>query len=148
VTGHVARGRDEAGQTMVLLVGLAVVAMLLIGVTIDASAAYLRRQGLANLADGAALAAADGVQGRQVYEGGLGERALIDPVVAREYVATYLLEIDAARTYPGLQFAVDATADRVVVWVAAPLDLPISPPGWDARPMISATAASYVLVSD
>jgi hypothetical protein len=148
VTALVARGRDEAGQTMVLLVGLAVVAMLLIGVTIDASAAYLRKQGLANLADGAALAAADGVQGRQVYEGGLGERALIDPVVAREYVATYLLEIDAARTYPGLQFAVDATADRVVVWIAAPLDLPISPPGWDARPMISATAASYVLVSD
>jgi Flp pilus assembly protein TadG len=148
VTGLVVRGRDEAGQTMVLLVGLAVVAMLLVGVTIDASAAYLRRQGLANLADGAALAAADGVQGRQDYQGGLGERALIDPVVAREYVATYLLEIDAARTYPGLQFAVDATADRVVVRIAAPLDLPISPPGWDARPMISATAASYVLVSD
>ena len=53
-----------------------------------------------------------------------------------------------ARTYPGLQFAVDATADRVVVRIAAPLDLPISPPGWDPRPMISATAASYVLVSD
>ena len=148
MTGPAARGRDEAGQTMVLLVGLAVVALLLVGVTIDASAAYLRRQGLANLADGAALAAADGVQGRQVYEAGLGERALIDPAVAREYVATYLLEIDAARTYPGLQFAVDATADRVVVRVAAPVDLPISPPGWDARPMISATAASYVLVSD
>ena len=142
------RRRDDAGQTTVLIVGLAVVAMLLVGVTVDASAAYLRRQGLDNLADGAALAAADGVQGGQVYAGGLAERALIDPAVARQYVATYLLEIDAARTYPGLQFAVDATADRVVVRISAPLDLPITPPGWDVRPLISSTAASYVVVSD
>ena len=142
------RARDEAGQTMLLVVGLTVVALLLIGVTIDASAAYLRRQGLDNLADGAALAAADGVQGLQVYEGGLGEHALIDPAVAREYVAAYLLEVEAARAYPGLGFAVDATVDRVVVRVYAPLDLPISPPGWEARPLISSTAASYVVVSD
>jgi len=144
----VSRRRDDAGQTMVLIVGLAVVALLLVGVTIDASAAYLRRQGLDNLADGAALAAADGVQGRLVYEGGLGERALIDPGVAREYVAAYLLEIDAARTYPGLRFGVDATTDRVVVRIVAPLDLPISPPGWEVRPLVSSAAASYVVVSD
>jgi hypothetical protein len=125
-----------------------VVLMLLVGVTVDASAAYLRRQGLDNLADGAALAAADGVQGRQVYAGGLGERALIDPLVAREHVATYLLEVDAARTYPGLRYAVDAGADRVVVTISAPLDLPITPPGWQGRPMVSATAAAYVVVSD
>ncbi len=142
------RRRGESGQTAVLIVGLALVALLLVAVTVDASAAYLRRQGLDNLADGAALAAADGVQGRQVYEGGLGERALIDPVAARAYVAAYLLEIDAARTYPGLEFAVDATPDRVVVRISAPLDLPIAPPGWDVRPLISSTAASYVVVSD
>lgn len=142
------RRRDDSGQTMLLIVGLTVVAVLLVGVTVDASAAYLRRQGLDNLADGAALAAADGVQGQQVYEGGLGERALIDPAVAREYVAAYLVEIDAASAYPGLRFAVDATTDQVVVRVSAPLDLPIAPPGWDARPLISSTAASYVVVSD
>ena len=79
------RGR-EAGQATVMVVGFAVVALLMVAVAVDASAAYLRRQGLDNLADGAALAAADGVQGRQVYEGGLGERARIDPVVARGYV--------------------------------------------------------------
>jgi Putative Flp pilus-assembly TadE/G-like len=142
------RAVEEDGQTTVLLVGLAVVLMLLVGVTVDASAAYLRRQGLDNLADGAALAAADGVQGRQVYAGGLGERALIDPLVAREHVATYLLEVDAARTYPGLRYAVDAGADRVVVTISAPLDLPITPPGWEGQPMVSATAAAYVVVSD
>jgi hypothetical protein len=39
-------------------------------------------------------------------------------------------------------------AERIVVRVAAPLDLPITPPGWDRRPTISGTAASFVVVSD
>ena len=71
--------RSQHGQTALLIVGFAVVALLMVGVVVDASAAYLRRSGLDSLADGAALAAADGIQGRQVYEGGLGERAEIDP---------------------------------------------------------------------
>jgi hypothetical protein len=142
------RRRRDDGQTALLLVGLAVVLMVLVGVTVDASAAYLRRQGLDNLADGAALAAADGVQGEQVYDGGLGEVALVDPEVARHFVAVYLARTDAAREYPGLRVDVDAGADRVVVRVSAPLDLPFTPPGWIGTPRISATAASYVVVSD
>lgn len=142
------RRRGEAGQVAVLVVGFAVVLLLMVGVVVDASAAYLRRQGLDNLADGAALAAADGIQGRQVYEGGLGERARIDPAVARRYVAAYLRSTRAGARYPGLRYAVDASADRVVVRIAAPLDLPITPPGWEGSPIVSATAASYVVVSD
>ena len=139
--------RDERGQTTVLIVGLAVVVMLLIGVVVDASAAYLRRSGLDSLADGAALAAADGVQGRQVYEGGLGERAQIDPATARAFVVDYLSETGAPGRYPGLSIDVEAAPDRVVVRLAAPLDLPITPPGWSRRPVISGTAASLVAVS-
>jgi hypothetical protein len=142
------RRRAETGQAAVLIVGFAVVALLMVGVAVDASAAYLRRQGLDNLADGAALAAADGVQGRQVYEGGLGERARIDPEVARGYVADYLRATGAAGRYPGLRWSVDAGTDRVVVRVAAPLDLPLALPGLEARSLVSATAASYVVVSD
>jgi Putative Flp pilus-assembly TadE/G-like len=140
--------RDQRGQVSLLIIGLAVVVMLLVAVVVDASAAYLRRTGLDSLADGAALAAADGVQGRQVYEGGLGERADIDPVVARRYVAEYFRDTGAARRFPGLQYDVEAGADRVVVHVAAPLRLPITPPGWEKRPTITGTAASFVLVSD
>jgi hypothetical protein len=140
--------RDERGQTTLLIIGFAIVVMLLVAVVVDASAAYLRRTGLDSLADGAALAAADGVQGRQVYEGGLGKRADIDPVVARRYVAEYLRDTGAARRYPGLRYDVEAGADRVVVHVAAPLVLPITPPGWERRPTVSATAASFVLVSN
>lgn len=142
------RLRSEEGQTTVLIIGFAVVALLMVGVAVDASAAYLRRQGLDNLADGAALAAADGVQGRQVYEGGLGERARIDPVVARAYVADYLRATGAPGRYPGLRYTVDAGIDRVVVRVVAPLDLPIMLPGVDSHALVSATAASYVVVSD
>lgn len=140
--------RDERGQTTLLIIGFAVVAIMMVAVVVDASAAYLRRTGLDSLADGAALSAADGVQGRQVYEGGLGRRAEIDPVVARRYVAQYLRDTGATRRYPGLAYDVDATTDRVVVHVAAPLTLPITPPGWDRRPTISGTAASFVVVSD
>jgi len=138
---------DERGQTTVLIVGLAVVVMLLVGVVVDASAAYLRRSGLDSLADGAALAAADGIAGRQVYEGGLGDQAEIDPSVARRLVADYLSATGATRRYPGMSVEVQAATDRVVVRVTAPLDLPITPPAWAVRPVISGTAASVVAVS-
>jgi hypothetical protein len=42
-----------------LIVGLAVVLMTAIAVVVDATAAFLQRQGLATVADGAALAGAD-----------------------------------------------------------------------------------------
>ncbi len=139
--------RDERGQATVLIVGLATVAALTVGVVVDASAANLRRQGLDSLADGAALAAADGIQGDQVYEGGLGERARIDPAVARRYVADYLRATGAGSRYPGLACVVRTAQERVVVRVSAPLDLPIAPPGWEHRPVVAATASSVVLVS-
>jgi hypothetical protein len=141
------RVRDERGQTSLLIVGFAIVAVMMVAVVVDASAAYLRRAGLDSIADGAVLAATDGIQGRQVYEGGLRERAQIDPEVARAFVADYLRAVGADRRYPGFRFQVDAGTDRVVVRVAAPLDLPITPPGWDRRPTVSGTAASFVVVS-
>ncbi len=145
-----ARSREsqEYGQTSMLIIGFAVVVLLMVVVVVDASAAYLRRQGLDSLADGAALAAADGVQEERVYLEGLGERAQIDPTVAQAYAAEYLAAMGAGRKYPGLSYTVQATPDLVVVRVSAPLDLPFSPPGWEERPIITGTAASYVEVSD
>lgn len=145
--GSVSSG-DERGQTSLLVIGFAIVVAMMVAVVVDASAAYLRRQGLNSLADGAALAAADGVQGEQVYQGGLGERGRIDPAVARAYVADYLVAVGAVGRYPGLSYRVDATVDSVVVSLSAPLDLPLDLPGWERRPMIRGTAASYVVVGD
>lgn len=138
----------ETGQTSLLIIGFAIVVVMMVAVVVDTSAAYLRRQGLDSMADGAALAAADGVQGEQVYQGGLGEHAQIDPVAAERYVADYLAALGASDRYPGLSYSVDAGPDSVVVQISAPLDLPLTPPGWERRPVITGTAASFVVVSD
>ena len=53
------RCRDEEGQVTLLIIGFASILLMAIVVVIDASAAYLQRQGLDNLADGAALYGAD-----------------------------------------------------------------------------------------
>jgi hypothetical protein len=139
---------DERGQTTVLIIGFAVVAMLMVAVVVDASAAYLRRSGLDSVADGAALAAADGLEGSQVYTGRLGRLARIDPELARRFVADYLRDTGAASRYPGLGYTVEAGTDRVVVHVTSPLDLPLTPPGWDTSADISGSAASVVVVSN
>jgi len=140
--------RDEDGQTALLIVGFFLVALLLVVVVVDASAAYLRRQQLDAVADGAALAAADGVQGEQVYTGGLGERAQIDPEVARSYVAEYLDRIGAFRRYPGLDYRITTTVDAVEVTVTTPLELPFVPPGWLDEASVTGRAAAFVQVID
>ncbi|MGA8209563.1 MAG: pilus assembly protein TadG-related protein [Nocardioidaceae bacterium] len=142
------RPRSQRGQASVLVVGVFVVALMMVGVVVDASAAYLRRTGLDAVADGAALAATEAVEGSQVYESRLGERARLDATQVRARVAAYLAAVQAARRYPGFRYAVTIGADRVVVRVAAPLELPITPPGWERRPVITGIAAAYVLVSE
>ena len=140
--------RSERGQTSVLIMGFFLIAALLTVVVVDASAAFLRRQRLDAVADGAALAAADGVQGEQVYEGGLGDRAQIDPVVARAYVADYLARIGAHHDYPGLVWTISTSPTAVQVTVSTPLDLPLVPPGWTGDSTVTGRAAAYVVVSE
>ena len=138
--------RGEQGQTAVLLVGFFVVVALLVVVVVDASAAYLRRQQLDSLADGAALAAVDGIRGEQLYAEGLGEQVVLDPAVARAYAADYLAGAGASR-YAGLRWDVRTTADSVEVEVRAHLKLPIAPPAWQGG-VVTGRAAAYVEVSD
>lgn len=140
--------RGQRGQTSVLIVGFAVVLVMMIAVVVDASAAFLRRQQLNTLADAAALAAADGVQGEQVYLQGLGDRAMIDPDAAEHFVAEYLTSVGASSRYPGFRYDVSAGPESVVVTVSAPLDLPFTPPGWQGTARVTGTAAAYVVVSD
>jgi uncharacterized membrane protein len=140
------RAGPEPGQTSLVLVGFFVVVALLVVVVVDASAAYLRRQRLDSLADGAALAAADGIRSEQLYVGGLGEQAILDAEAARSFAAEYLARTTAGR-YAGLRWTLRTTADTVEVQVSAPLELPIAPPGWRGS-VVTARAAAYVAVSD
>lgn len=137
--------RDERGSVTPLVLGFFVVALLLVAVVVDASAAYLRRESLDALADAAALAATDGLAGERVYTEGLDARAPIDADAARRFVADYLA--GAGEHYPGLAWSV-STADRtVVVRLAAPLRLPLHVPGVGEQVAVRGSAAAVVGVS-
>jgi len=140
--------RGQSGQASVLVIGFFLVVALTVAVVVDASAAYLRRQGLGNLADAAALAAADGVMAEQAYAGNLERSAPIDPAVARRHATAYLDQVDARSTYAGLTLDVGMRGDTVTVRLSAPVDLPIAPPDWEDQPIVTGEAAAYVVVGD
>lgn len=137
----------EDGSVTPLIIGFTVVVALLVGVVVDASAAFLRRQGLNSAADAAALAATDGIQGEEVYTRGLGKRAQIDPAAARRFVGDYVESSGIRRRFPGVEYSVATTADTVVVRMVAPTDLPFRVPGVGTDVPVSGTAASVVVVS-
>jgi Flp pilus assembly protein TadG len=139
---------DERGQATVLIVGLATVLAMTIALVVDATAAYLQRQGLNTLADGAALRGADlGATGRDVYEGGVPtERLELTAAQARQAVGDYLRGTGAFARYPGLSYRVriDPAAQRIEVSLTAPLDLPLTIPGSPEQATIGATGAAVV----
>ncbi len=141
-----ARRRDQAGSVAPLIVGLALVLSLAVVAVVDASAAYLHRQGLATIADGAALAGADGgAEADEVYLEGVPEDRLAQRADrARAAVADHLAAAGARQRYPGLDVAVRVDGDRVVVEVRAPLDLPLTVPGGPDRPLVAADAAAVI----
>jgi uncharacterized membrane protein len=142
------RPRDEHGQTTIFIVGLAVVLLLTVAVVVDSSAAFLRRQGLDTLADGAALAGADaGASGESVYTEGLdAERLELFADSARVGVADYLVRSGAHQRFPGLSYSVsvDTSARSVTVVVRTPLQLPFTVPGAGDTTTVSATGSAIV----
>ncbi len=127
------RRRDERGQVTVLIVGFALLIGMLIAVVIDASAAYIQRQGLDSLADGAALRGADlGAKGEEVYTGGVtDDRLELTRAEATEAVRRYLVDVGAYRRYPGLshRVVVDPDSERITVRLEAPARPPAHLPG-------------------
>ncbi|WP_244242385.1 pilus assembly protein TadG-related protein [Nocardioides seonyuensis] len=132
----------------VLIIGFATILLMAIVVVIDASAAYLQRQGLDSLADGAALYGADlGADG--IYEHGVGaERLMPEEEAVRAAVADYLVRTRAQQRYPGIDVSVVVhEADRsVTVALEAPLDLPLQIPGSPAQPIVAASSTASVTV--
>jgi hypothetical protein len=135
----------ERGQVAVMIVGFALILMTAVGVTVDASSAYLARQSLSTLADGAALAGADQLQGGAAYGGGLGERVPIDVQTARESVGEHLRATGAYADFPGLVASVSVVAERLIVRLTAPLDLPIRVDGLTATTVGATGSATVVL---
>lgn len=142
------RGRDERGSTIPLIVGLAFVLLMGIVVVVDASAAYLQRQGLDTLADGAALRGADlGSVG--TYANGIPDDRLDQlEVQVDRAVAAYLRDSGAYEKYPGIRHTsvVDEAEAKVTVQLSAPLDLPLTIPGSPDEPTVGATGTAAVTV--
>jgi Putative Flp pilus-assembly TadE/G-like len=144
--------RGEQGQSAVLIVGLASFLLLAIVVVIDASAAFLQRQGLDTVADGAALAGADAGSRdlESLYGSGVRSQPRLDQAeaLARAAVEEYLDRTGARTEYPGLRYEVgfDLTDNSVVVQVEAPLDLPLTIPGSPSRPVVGTVGSAVVQV--
>ncbi|WP_246855619.1 TadE/TadG family type IV pilus assembly protein [Nocardioides xinjiangensis] len=140
--------RDECGQVTLLIIGFAGILLMAIVVVIDASAAYLQRQGLDNLADGAALYGAD-LGSAGVYEQGLdGVRLTQQEAAVEVAVREYLARADAATKYPGIHVAVrvDPVGRSVTVLLRAPLDLPLTILGSPGNPVVGASSTAAVTV--
>jgi hypothetical protein len=146
------RRRDERGQSAVLIIGLASFLLLAIVVVVDASAAFLQRQGLDTVADGAALAGADAGSRNldSIYGSGVGTQPRLEQAeaLARTAVEDYLNQTGARSHYPGLTYDVrfDPTDNSVVVEVRAPLDLPLTIPGSPERPVAGTVGSAVVQV--
>lgn len=144
--------RDEQGQATVLIIGLAVVLLMAIAVVVDASAAFLQRQELDTLADGAALAGADaGSRNLEaLYGEGVAEAGRLDQAeaVARAAVLDHVQRTGALAEFPGLTVAVrfDPADDAVIVTVRAPLDLPLTLPGSPDTTVVGAVGSAVVEV--
>jgi Flp pilus assembly protein TadG len=88
--------RDEDGSISIFIVGLTVIAMLLIAGTIAVTSAHLSRMRLLDVADGAALSAANGLDD-SAYTKGVKTSVPLSNASVRERAAAYV----GSRPRPG-----------------------------------------------
>ncbi len=133
--------RPETGQMAVMIVGFFVVIGLLAVVVINASAAYLQHQQLANAADGAALTAAQTVAEDSIYRKGVEVGDLpLNSQSASAAVGAYL------RGATGIRWQVVLQKRQVNVQLARRLRLPLVPPGWMDDTLVTARASAVLRV--
>ena len=128
------RRRDD-GQITVMTIGFFLAIALLGVVVVNASQAFLERRELDNLADGAALAAADGLDEEVFYRSG---EVSADTRTARDRVARYLAGSGAQIT------AIRTTDGSITVVLRRTIDLALAPPGFPAQTTITTEATSQL----
>lgn len=135
--------RDERGQMTVLIIGFTAVLLMMIVVVTDISKVFLVRRDLDATADGAVLAAANGLAAIYARPGD-GQNAEIDPDEARRLTAEYLDAVGADATFPGLDWSAEVDGATVIVHLSSGVDLPFKPPGWQSTADIASDAAAVV----
>ena len=137
------RHGDERGQMSVLIIGFTAIVLLMIVVVTDISKVFLVRRDLDATADGAVLAAANGLA--SIYaQPAAGEEAVLDPAEAARLAAEYLDSVDASDTFSGLDWSAEVEGTTVRVRLSSTVDLPFEPPGWDGSTSVAADAAAVV----
>lgn len=134
--------RDETGQVSVMIVGFFIVVALLVVVVVNSSAAFLQRQQLNNVADGAALVAADGLDRDAIYREGINQDLPLELRRIKQIVAGYVATSGAAGTI----WRVSLVGERVRIHLEQPLDLALVPPGWKSSSTVTADATSVLRV--
>ncbi len=119
-----ARSDDERSIT-VLVLGYFLVCVLLVTVVVNVSKVLLVRRSLAGAADGAAVAASNGLDERQIYRGDLGEAVPLSDAAAGALVEDYVDAAGLAAHFEGFQIvAVDTDGEAATVTFAAVVPLP------------------------
>lgn len=130
--------KRESGQISVLIIGCCTLIGLLAVVVINSSAAFLQKQRLADLADGAALAGADAIQIEQIYAKGLNRDLPLNAPVAQKAAVAHL----AGKN--NLTWNIQASTSAVRIQLREPIKLPLVPPGWKSQTMIFAESTALL----
>jgi uncharacterized membrane protein len=115
---------QDDGQVLLLVIGFAVIAALLVTVVVNVSKVFLWERALSAAADGAAVAAASAVAESVVYTEGATERLPLSREGAADRVSAYVSQAGLSQRFgPRFDYAVTVTGDTVSVTFTAPVDL-------------------------
>lgn len=125
-----ARARGDDGQVMLLSLAFGLLAILLVGVVVSATAVHLERKRLLALADLAALEAADAMDPGRYYaepSGGAGAPISLRPEEVAAAVEAYLADAPGASRFTDLEVLEAGTEDgrTVVVTLRAVANVPL-----------------------
>ena len=129
--------RDERGSIMLLAIAFIGITLFAIAIVTDASTLFRQHRALVALADGAALAGAQGIDLDTYYAQGATVRTALNPDQVRANVHHYLQHTDDTVRVEAL--TVDGGA--VVLTLTAPIRLTFFPQFIDG-PMRASSAAS------
>lgn len=119
--------RRDAGQTTVLTIGYAVVALLLVAVVADLSRVFLAQRALDEAADAAAVAAVQALRAGTYYTGGAAGPLVLDPARARAAAERHLAAAHAEDACEAFSLdAVETGADVVTVTVSCRVGIPFA----------------------